>query len=226
MKPNAFDHVALWVSRRDEIADFLCDHLGMHEIEKTDSFTLVGADAKRGKVTLFDAEGPRQAGALERIVLRVSDLDGALARLPGDVHVGRDGDTAAFEGPEGVRLGLVERDTDLEYDLDHVVLALPDPERASGAFEELGFERRTGGLAVEDKELRLTGGGSGEPERPLLNHLALLVDSAGEVEHEARQRGIEIADIKDAANTLAVFVWGPDSVKVEYVEHKPGFSLV
>ena len=43
----------------------------MHEIERTDTFTLVGADARRGKLTLFDAEGPREPGALERVVLRV-----------------------------------------------------------------------------------------------------------------------------------------------------------
>ena len=226
MNPNSFDHVALWVTQRKAIADFLCDHLGMHDIETTDTFTLVGADAKRGKVTLFDADGPRERGALERIVLRVSDLDDALGKLPDDVEVERDGDAAIFEGPEGVGLGLVQRETDLEYDLDHVVLAVPDPERAAGGFEELGFEKRNGGVAVKDKEVRLTGGGSDEPEKPLLNHLALLVDSADEVEREARERGFEIADVKDAANTIAVFIWGPDSVKVEYVEHKPGFSLV
>ena len=226
MKPNSFDHVALWVTQRDEIAQFLCDHLGMHEIERTDTFTLVGADARRGKVTLFDADGPRERGSLERIVLRVSDLDGALAKLPADVAVERDGDTAAFKGPEGVALGLVEKETDLEYDLDHVVLSVPDPESAAEQFEELGFERRNGGVAVADKDVRLAPGGEDEPERPLLNHLALLVDSAGDVEREARERGFEIADIKDAANTLAVFLWGPNSVKVEYVEHKPGFSLV
>jgi catechol 2,3-dioxygenase-like lactoylglutathione lyase family enzyme len=226
MKPTAFDHVALWVSQRDAIADFLCDHLGMHEIEKTDTFTLVGADARRGKVTLFDAEAPREAGPLGRIVLRVSDLDAALAKLPDGLHVTRDGHEASFAGPEDVQLGLVEKPTDLEYDLDHVVLAVPDPERAAGGFEQLGFERRNGGVAVEDKEVRLTGGGGGEPERPLLNHLALLVDSVDEIENHARERGFEIADIKDAANTIAVFVWGPDGVKVEYVEHKPGFSLV
>jgi catechol 2,3-dioxygenase-like lactoylglutathione lyase family enzyme len=226
MKPNAFDHVALWVSQRDAIARFLCGHLGMHEIEKTDTFTLVGADARRGKLTLFDADGPRESGALTRIVLRVSDLDAALARLPADVRVAREGDVAGFDGPEGVRLGLTERETDLEYDLDHVVLSVPDPDGATAGFEELGFERRNGGLAIEDKELRLIGGGSGEPERPLLNHIALLVDSADDVQAEAEERGIEIAEVKDAENTLAVFVWGPDSVKVEYVEHKPGFSLV
>ena len=227
MKPNAFDHVALWVTRRHEIASFLCSHLGMHEIERTDTFTLVGADAKRGKLTLFDAEGPREAGVLRRIVLRVSDLERALEALPTQLSVQRDGEVAAFEGPEGLMLGLIERrGADLEYDLDHVVLAVPDPAAAAAGFEALGFERRNGELAVHDKELRLTGGGSGEPERPLLNHLALLVDSAADVEGEARERKMEIADIKDAANTLAVFVWGPDSVKVEYVEHKPGFSLV
>jgi catechol 2,3-dioxygenase-like lactoylglutathione lyase family enzyme len=226
MNPTAFDHVALWVAQRDSIARFLCDHLGMHEIERTDTFTLVGADARRGKITLFDAEGPREHGALTRIVLRVSNLDAALERLPDDVSVEREGDVAGFTGPEGLRLGLTQRETDLDYDLDHVVLSLPDPDTAVAGFEALGFERRNGGLAVEDKELRLMGGGSGEPERPLLNHLALLVDSADEVQAEARERGIEIAEVKDAENTLAVFVWGPDSVKVEYVEHKPGFSLV
>jgi catechol 2,3-dioxygenase-like lactoylglutathione lyase family enzyme len=226
MDPTAFDHVALWVTQRDAIAEFACAHLGMHEIEKTDAFTLVGADARRGKLTLFDADGPRERGSLTRIVLRVSDLDAALAKLPDYLAVTREDGVAGFTGPEDIRFGLTERETDLEYDLDHVVLSLPDPDAATPEFEALGFERRNGGLAVEDKELRLIGGGSGEPERPLLNHLALLVDSADDVEAEARERGIQIADIKDAENTLAVFVWGPDSVKVEYVEHKPGFSLV
>jgi len=31
--------------------------------------------------------------------------------------------------------------------------------------------------------------------------------------------------VVDAANTRALFVWGPDRVKLEYVEHKPSFSL-
>src|SRR3954454_19392884 len=29
---NALDHVALWVADRDPLAEFLCTHLGMHEI--------------------------------------------------------------------------------------------------------------------------------------------------------------------------------------------------
>jgi len=63
------------------------------------------------------------------------------------------------------------------------------------------------------------------PERPLLNHLAVLVDSADEHVAAARDLGVEIDDVVDAANTLAVFVWGPERVRIEYVEHKPTFSL-
>jgi len=34
-----------------------------------------------------------------------------------------------------------------------------------------------------------------------------------------------VESVVDAANTRAVFVWGPDRVRIEYVEHKPTFSL-
>jgi hypothetical protein len=52
------------------------------------------------------------------------------------------------------------------------------------------------------------------------------VDSAAEHKDEAERAGIEVADYVDAANTLAVFVWLPEHVKLEYVEHKSTFSLV
>ena len=42
---------------------------------------------------------------------------------------------------------------------------------------------------------------------------------------EAEDLGIEIDNVVDAENTLALFVWGPDRVKLEYVEHKASFSL-
>ena len=70
-----------------------------------------------------------------------------------------------------------------------------------------------------------TSGDPGDPERPLLNHLAVLVDSADDHRAAADELGIEVADVVDAANTYAVFLWGPERVKVEYVEHKPTFSL-
>jgi catechol 2,3-dioxygenase-like lactoylglutathione lyase family enzyme len=228
MRTNALDHVALWVAERDTLADFLTSHLGMHVIDRTDSFTLVGSDARKGKLTLFDADGPREPGVLERVVLRVSDLDSAVSKLPDDVQVEpRAPDLVTFEGPEGLGLGLTAGTGEgPEYDIDHVVLRVPDPDRTAEALEGLGFERRNGALGVADKGLRLAAGGSGEGERPLLNHIALLVDSADEVHEAAKGRGLEVADYVDAANTLAVFLWGPDRIKLEYVEHKPGFSLV
>jgi catechol 2,3-dioxygenase-like lactoylglutathione lyase family enzyme len=226
--PNSLDHVALWVDNRDELAAFTYDNLGMHEIERTDDFTLVGADARLGKLTLFDAEGPRAPGPLERVVLRVSDLDAAVAALDDEVQVDRDGEMAKFEAPGGLGIGLVAANgkPGPEYDLDHVVLRVPDPDSTASELSQLGFDHDGNGrLSIADKDLRLESGDADGGEKPLLNHLAMLVDSAGEVQDEANRRGLEIDKFVDAPNTLAVFVWGPDRIKLEYVEHKPGFAL-
>jgi catechol 2,3-dioxygenase-like lactoylglutathione lyase family enzyme len=222
IRPSSLDHVALWTDARKPLAEFLCDHLAMHVIEETDTFTLVGVDAKLGKLTLFDAEGPRERGSLERIALRVGDLDAALEGLPAEVA---DDGVARFDGPGGVPLALVERDG-VDFDLDHVVLRLPDPDAALSALESMGFQRRDGGLAVADRELRVVEADRADGDRPLLNHIAVLVESAGDVQRDAEQRGVEVDDIKDAPNTFAVFLRGPSGVRIEYVEHKPGFALV
>ena len=221
MNPRSLDHVALWVTERERLAAFLCDQLGMHVIEKADDFTLVGVDARLGKLTLFDAEGPRDRGVLERVVLRVRDLEAAASKLPGEVADGQ----LLLDAPDGLRVGLVEVPQAVDYDLDHVVLRVPDPDASAAVLSEMGFARRDGRLAIADRELLLEPGDEAEADRPLLNHLAVLVDSAEESRAEAERRGFEIAEFKDAANTLAAFVWGPDRIKLEYVEHKPGFAL-
>jgi catechol-2,3-dioxygenase len=59
----------------------------------------------------------------------------------------------------------------------------------------------------------------------MLFHLGCLVDSAEQHRREAEQKGLEVQDFVDGPNTLAVFVKGPEGVSVEYVEHKPEFSL-
>ena len=74
-------HVAYWLADRDFLADFVVRHLGMHVIDRTAAFTLVGADARRGKLTLFAADGPRERGALEHVALRVGELARALGHL-------------------------------------------------------------------------------------------------------------------------------------------------
>jgi catechol 2,3-dioxygenase-like lactoylglutathione lyase family enzyme len=221
--PKTLDHVAFWVDDRDAIAEFATAHLGMHVIDRTERFTLVGSDARHGKLTLFAAEGPRERGALKHVALRVSDLDTARDALPA-------GSADELDLADGVRVRLVEAPTEVEYDLDHVALYSPDPEQTAEDYVRLGFTPaepsdgvprvEVGGAFVEFHE-----GDPGDPERPLLNHLAVLVDSADEHIAEARDLGVEIDDVVDAPNTYAVFLRGPERVRIEYVEHKPTFSL-
>jgi catechol 2,3-dioxygenase-like lactoylglutathione lyase family enzyme len=229
--PETLDHVALWVADRDRIAEFATSRVGMHVVDRTDAFTLVGSDARRGKLTLFEAEGPREQGALKQVALRVSSLEPALRDLEGaEVDRPREGE-AYVDVAEGLRLGLVEAPTEVEYDLDHVALWSHSPEETAREYQGLGFAAASPGpwgaprVEVGGAYVEFHQGEPGDPERPLLNHLAVKVESADEHIEAARERGIEIADIVDAPNTYAVFVWGPERVKVEYVEHKPTFSL-
>jgi catechol 2,3-dioxygenase-like lactoylglutathione lyase family enzyme len=208
VQPKTLDHVAFWVSEREAIAQFLERHVGMHVITQEDNFTLMGSNARRGKLTLFDAESPRESGAFAHVGLRVSDLAAARAQLP--------------EGtPETFDAG-----GDVEYDLDHVTLYSADPEATAAEYRRYGFEAagptrvEVGGAYVE-----FVPGDPGDPEQPLLNHLAVLVDSADEVIGDANDLGIEVQSVVDAANTYAAFLWGPERVRIEYVEHKPTFSL-
>jgi len=131
-----------------------------------------------------------------------------------------------FEVGHGTRVTLVEAPTGVEYDLDHVKLVTAEPETTAREYEQYGFDAagpgrvEVGGAYVEFRE-----GEAGSAERPLLNHLAVLVDSADEVIADAGELGIEVESVVDAANTYAAFLWGPDRVRIEYVEHKPTFSL-
>ncbi len=222
VSPLRLDHVALWVADRDRIAGVATSRLGMHEIERTDAFTLVGADARRFKLTLFAAEGPRDPGPLQHVALRVSDLESARTALGG----------SAVDIGEGLRIVPVEAQTPVEFDLDHVALAVPDPERSAEAWRLLGFHPARPAadgavrVGVGGSYLELVPGPASTPERPLLNHIAVLVDSADDLRDQAVEAGAEVLDVKDAENTYAVFVGGPDGIKLEYVEHKPSFSLV
>jgi catechol 2,3-dioxygenase-like lactoylglutathione lyase family enzyme len=219
MELERLDHVALWVEDRDAIADFAEAHLGMHVIERTDRFTLIGSDARRGKLTLFAEEASREPGALAEIGLRVRNLEQAVAALP-------DGHEERFEICDGLWIRLVEAETEVDYDLHHVALTTADPDSAAARWEALGPKRVADGrLEIAGAYLELWPGDPGTPEKPLLNHLGVLVESADAWRTRVEEAGAEVADVVDAPNTYAVFVWGPERVKLEYVEHKPGFSL-
>jgi len=229
VRPKTLDHVAFWLADRDRVADFATTHLGMHVVERTERFTLVGADARRGKLTLFEADGPREQGALKHVALRVNDLDAAFADAPDPAE--RTDGRAFFDVSEGLRLGLVEAGTDSDYDLDHVALFSSDPEATAARYRDYGFEAAepsdggTPRVEVSGAFVEFHQGDPGDPERPLLNHLAVLVDSAEDHRAGAQEREIEVQDFVDAPNTFAVFVWLPERVRLEYVEHKPTFSL-
>jgi catechol 2,3-dioxygenase-like lactoylglutathione lyase family enzyme len=233
MNPTKLDHIAYWLAEREPVADFLTSHLGMHVIDRTDKFTLLGSNARRGKLTLFTAEGPRERGALEHVALRVSDLESALAELPDALEVERPRTREAYfdVGAEGVRLGLVEAETDVDYDLDHVALLSANPEETAGEYASLGFASAAPGASgaprveVGGAFVEFHPGEPGAPEKPLLNHLAVLVESAEEHIAAANDLGVDIDDVVDAPNTYAVFLRGPEHVRIEYVEHKPTFSL-
>ena len=210
MTARTIDHVALWVADRDAIAERLIAELGVHTIERTDRFTLLGADARRFKLTLFDEEGPRAPGALKHVTLRVNG-----------------GEERSHDVGEGLTVNVVPVETEADYDLDHVALYSADPEATADEYLSLGFneaEPRDGVPRVElgGAFVEFHPGDPSAPERPLLNHLAVLVDHAD----DAKDLPAEVADVVDAPNTYAVFVWGPERVKIEYVEHKPTFSLV
>ena len=219
MDPRTLDHVAFWVADRAPIVAFCERHLGMHVIADEANFTLVGSNARHGKLTLFDADGPRERGPLKHVGLRVSDLAAARTELPAGV-----GDV--FEIGGGIDVTLVEAPTGVEYDLDHVALWAADPVARAVEYLRYGFEA-AGPARVEvgGAFLELHEGDPSQGDRPLLNHLAVLVESADEIVADARELDIEVESVVDAANTYAAFLWGPDRVRIEYVEHKPTFSL-
>lgn len=216
------DHVALWVSDRDRLSTFLCRHLGVHEIQCTSRFTLLGADARYGKLTLFGAERPPERGILDYVAFRVRDLDAAVARLPDDVAVERRRrEMVLFEALEGLRIALIQRaELLVEYDLDHVELRVPDASRTAANLMELG---------LNDNHVRLVASGRSQlPERaghtPLLNHLGVRVESVRESLARLRRTADEV-EMVEGPNTLAAFIDGPNGVRLEYIEHKLTFSL-
>jgi catechol 2,3-dioxygenase-like lactoylglutathione lyase family enzyme len=230
VKVKKLDHIALYMGDRDAAADFLTSHLGLHVVDHTDRYTLVGAGGRLGKLTLFDApEGSKPTpGAIDRINMRVTDPESAAARLPEGTEVEPDDSGYEFAGPEGLPLALVAGEGDFtDYDLEGLVLRSGDPEGSASAFVDMGFASGDDPATVNagEYQLRLVPSASGGGAQSMLFHLGCLVDSAEDHRRQAEERGLEIQDFVEGPNTVAVFVRGPEGVSVEYVEHKPTFSL-
>ena len=183
----------------------------MHVIERTERFTLIGADARRGKLTLFEADGPREPGVLGRIGLRVSSL------------AGRD---AVVDLGEGIQVVLVEGETDVDFDLDHIGLVSPDPAAAAAAWEAFGFSasgrRRSRSAARSSSCSRAI---QGRPSGRSSTTSASSSTRSRSTSPAPRSAASRSTTWSTRRTRWRVFVWGPDRVKLEYVEHKPSFSL-
>ena len=227
---TSLDHVALWVADRDAIADLACEHLGMHVIERTEKFTLVGADARRVKLTLFAAEGPREPGALVAVILRVERPRGGArraARRSSSVER-RDDGVVLFDGARGpARSGSCERETDLDYDLDHVVLRVEDAEASAAALGRARLRARRPPAARRRQVGRRSRAAARRRASGRCSTTWPCWSTRPRRSSARRARAAPRSPTSSTPpNTLAVFVWTPGRIKLEYVEHKPSFSLV
>ena len=230
MKVQRLDHIALYMGDRDAAAGFLTTHLDFHVVDHTERYTLVGAGGRLGKLTLFDApQGTTPSpGESERITVRVADPEAAAARLPDEAGTEHRDGSYSFTGPERLPLALVPGEGEFaDYDLEGFVLRSGSPEESARTFVEMGFAPGDDDTIVKagDYLIRLTDSAPDENGGGMLFHVGCLVDSAEDHRKEAEERGLEVQNFVDGPNTLAVFVRGPEGVSVEYVEHKPTFSL-
>ena len=214
------DHIALRVGDPEAIAGFLARHCGMDSSESADDFTVVAPPGGRTKLFLSAADEAADKGALERVVLRVSDMERALALLPAEVRVERSQpELASFEGPEDLGLGFTQVfGGEAEYDVDHVVLRVMDPDETTLALAELGFVPRGGALHVADKQIRLEPGMRSAGENERLSHIGVVVESVEAVKGQALRGGLEVDELTLEPNRVGVYLRGPERLRIEYSE--------
>jgi catechol 2,3-dioxygenase-like lactoylglutathione lyase family enzyme len=219
------DHVAIHVADREAFAQELVDRFDMHVIEQTDRFTLVGADAAHGKITLLDKvdqDGPDPAS--NRIVSFVlAEGAGSTTQppvtLPGGLVVTFAGiDDLGPEWsdtPRHALVGLAVRTVDpplaaatLEAQHDmHVGMVGRDH-----AVIEVGDRSPDGRISLS----RETWNHATEPS--MLDHIGIRVPDAARWRELATERELEVVKWVDAPHSRAVFVNGPDELLIEYVE--------
>jgi catechol 2,3-dioxygenase-like lactoylglutathione lyase family enzyme len=215
--PQKLDHVALYVTDPDVVAARILAQLPFRIIEETDEFVLLGRDPELGKLTLFRAAepDPREPGQLRSIGIGVP-----AATVERTLYL-----------DEGLRLDLTPSDPAGEVEVDHVTLLAPDPAASARQWLELGFQPApkgaNGALRVRAgaQHVELYPGSVQQTDRPLLNHLGVLVASFDEVQRAADEEGLDVTKVVDAEHSRALFVSGPDGVELEYIEHKASFAF-
>ena len=213
----ALDHVALAVADLGAMAAFLRDCARMQELGHSGDALILGAGDHGASIWLLPAEGPREPGALTRLVLRVADLKRAAAALPGHVDVREEApDLLTFEGPEGLGLGFaLVAGGGIDYDLDHVVLRAADPEDMRIALAQFGCVPRGDALHIADKRIVLEELPA-FAERPLLDHIAVRVESIEPVAAQAQASGAELGEAR-GDDTFSVVLPGPERISLHFV---------
>ena len=213
------DHVALALDDPEAMATFLCEYVGMQELARGDGTIVVGAAGERGaRFELLQADGPREPGPLARLVLRVSDLRRAAAALPEGTEVDdSDPEFVRFTAPEGLRIDFSWMIAGIiDYDLDDVVLHVADSEDVRVALSEVGCVPRGDALHIGDKGITLEEL-SRPTDRPLLDHIAVRVNSIEAVETQARARGLEVHE-QSGGDAFSIVIPGPERLRLDFVE--------
>jgi catechol 2,3-dioxygenase-like lactoylglutathione lyase family enzyme len=215
--PQKLDHVALYVTDPEALAARILAQLPFRIIEESDEFVLVGRDPDFGKLTLFRAEQSGTRGPGQLLSVGIGVPAATVER------------TLYFD--DELHLELTPSDPSGEVEVDCVTLLVPDPAESARQWLALGFQpapkaaSRALRVKVGAQHVQLQPGTPRPTERPLLNHLGVLVPSFDHVQRAVAQEGLDVTDVVDAENSRALFVRGPDGVELEYVEHKASFAL-
>lgn len=217
------DHVAIHVQDRDSFAAELLDRLDVHVIERTDRFTLVGADARFGKLTLLDPIDDR-APRSNRIVSLVLAESAATDTPPPITLTGGLVITFAAVDALGPEWSATPR-----HALVGVGLRVLDPPLAAAALDA-GHPVRLGQVAPDIATLEVGHGATpgrltlarerwDEESAPsMLDHVGIRVADAAAERDRLERDGLDIERWVEAAHSRAVFVAGPEGLLVEYVE--------
>lgn len=217
------DHVAIHVVDRDAFAHELTSRLDVHVIERTDRFTLVGAHADHGKLTLLDPVDEREPTPNRIVSLVLAESGGSGTpppiAMPGGLVI-----TFATVDDLGPEWAGTPR-----HALVGVAIRATDP-RSAAALLGTGHLLRVGQVGPDHAMLEFgdrAGAGRltlsreawSEDDRPsMLDHVGIRVPDAQDWREQVERDGLEVVKWVDAAHSRAVFVSGPEDLLLEYVE--------
>lgn len=223
METSTLDHVALRVADRSATTLELLERLDVHVIEHTDRFTLIGADADHGKLTLLDAIAGEHPvpGRLGSLVL--AETRGVAPPPPLVLGCGLVITFAALD-----ELGAEWIDTP-RHALVGLTLCVVDPPIAAAHLE---FDHQMHVCAVTPEHavvdvgdgvaagritlMREAWGDRGAAE--MLDHVGIRVPDVRHRRAQIEAAGLDVERWVEAPHSLAAFVAGPEQLLLEFVE--------